>query len=350
MARTPTIRTLAASLGLSRSTVSSALRGSSQVSPATAARVLAEAEAVGYRINPLAATMMSEMRRSRGAVFRGTLAIINFEELGRPPYLVRYQEQMIIGAKARAHELGFNIEYHNVGHNAIRIRRLDQILRSRGTRGMMLLPAWRDQSLTDLDWSRYSSVYMDYHLEWPPLHCVCTDHFRAMTMALQYLWKLGYRRPGLILPHHYDGRLDRRWEGAFLAFRRDNPVDQPVPPLIEESINQTVFTDWFERHQPDVVVGHFAEAIGWMRACGAQVPDTHGFFCLNVLHAEQPCAGLDLAPRLIGAHSVELAVAQLHRNEYGPPQLRAFVTLPSSISEGPTVSPRTHTASVINAG
>lgn len=322
--------------------MSDALRGSTQVSPSTAALVRAAAEAAGYRKNPLAASLMSEIKRSRGDCFRGTLAIINFEELGRPPYLVRYQEGLIRGAKARANELGFNIDYQNVGHNAMPLRRLDQVLRSRGIRGMMLLPAWRDQSLKDVTWSEYSSVYMDYHLEWPALHCVCTDHFRAMTMALQYLQGLGYRRPGLILPHHYDGRLDHRWEGAFLAFRRDNPETLPVPPLVEEAITRPVFTRWFKRHNPDVVVGHFAEAIGWMAECGAEVPATHGFFCLNVLHAEQPVSGLDLAPRLIGAQSVELVVAQLHRNESGAPSTRAFVTLPSSVLEGPTVSRRSY--------
>lgn len=337
MPNTPTIRSLAAALGVSRSTVSEALRGSPRLRKSTVARIRAAATEAGYRRNPLAGTLMSEMRRSRGDLFRGVLATINFDVPDRPSYLVRYQKRLVEGAKARAEELGFHVEHFDVGPNSLPLRRLDQILRSRGIQGLMLLPAWHDQDLTTMDWSAYSAVYMDYHIEWPALHCVCTDHFRGMTMALQRLDALGYRRPGLVLPHHYDGRLNHRWEGAFLAFRRDHPTRKPVPPLIAASIEREGFTTWFRKHQPDVVLSHFVESVDWMQECGASVPDTHGFFCLNLLHAEQPCAGLDLAPQLIGSHSVELVVAQMHRNELGAPPSRAFVTLPSTWTDGPTV-------------
>ena len=70
----PTLRTLARDLGLSRTTVSDALRGSARVDPRTAERVRRAAEAAGYRRNPLAGALMSELRRSRGGEFRGVLA------------------------------------------------------------------------------------------------------------------------------------------------------------------------------------------------------------------------------------------------------------------------------------
>ena len=76
----PTLRSLAKILGLSRTTVSDALRGSPRVDPNTALRVKKAAREAGYRRNPLAGALMSELRRSRGTAFRGVLAAV---ELGK---------------------------------------------------------------------------------------------------------------------------------------------------------------------------------------------------------------------------------------------------------------------------
>jgi hypothetical protein len=101
---------LARTLGLSRTTVSDALRNSSRVDPATAARVKHAAREAGYRRNPLAGALMSELRRSRGTTFRGVLAAVDFLEPHRPSYAARYHRELVAGAEARAAELGFKVE------------------------------------------------------------------------------------------------------------------------------------------------------------------------------------------------------------------------------------------------
>src|SRR3954467_6628066 len=58
----------------------------------------------------------------------------------------------------------------------------------------------------------------------------------------------------------------------------------------------------------------------WMKECGARIPETHGFCCLNVTSNTQVCAGLDLQPMLLGARGVELLIAALHRNDCGVPE------------------------------
>ncbi|MES1168893.1 MAG: LacI family DNA-binding transcriptional regulator, partial [Oleiharenicola lentus] len=66
----PTLRTLAKSLGLSRTTISDALRGSPRVKADTVRRVREAAKAAGYEHNPLTGAVMSQLRRSRGQQFR----------------------------------------------------------------------------------------------------------------------------------------------------------------------------------------------------------------------------------------------------------------------------------------
>ena len=107
----PSIREIARSLGLSHTTVSEALRDSPRVNPATRKRVQKAAKSVGYRPNPLAGALMSEMRRARSGTFRGVLAILDLDgPENRPASSNRYHRELARGAAARAAELGFKAE------------------------------------------------------------------------------------------------------------------------------------------------------------------------------------------------------------------------------------------------
>ena len=281
---------------------------------------------------------MSEMRRSRSGTFRGVIAVIDLDgPSARPANAERYHREITRGASARATELGFKIEPIVVGHNDISITRLDSILQSRGIHGVLLQPANESPDLTQLDWSRYAGVYSDYIIEHPALHSVCSDHYRAMMLTLERLQSLGYKRPGLILPRHLDERLLYRWEAAFQIYHRHHPSFSSLPALVVPEITKAEFTAWFREAKPDVVLCHRAEAIEWMEACGASVPSTHGFCCLNVMMNVVPCAGLDLQPWLLGVRGVELLIAQIHRNEYGVPDIPSTTTIPAAWVDGPTL-------------
>jgi LacI family transcriptional regulator len=334
----PSLRELARSLGLSHTTVSEALRDSPRVKASTRERVLKAAREIGYRHNPLAGALMSEMRRSRSGTFRGVIAVIDLDGPDqRPVNAARYHRELTRGAGERAIELGFKIEPFVVGHNDISITRLDAILQSRGIHGVFLLPANESPDLTQLNWKRYAGVYADYIIEHPGLHSVCSDHFRSMMMTLARLHVLGYRRPGLVLNRHHDERLLYRWEAAFLAYHNHHDAFSWLPPLLLPEINRAEFTAWFDKAKPDVVLCHRAEAIEWMESCGASVPRTHGFCCLNIMVNVVPCAGLDLQPWLLGVRGVELLIAQIHRNEYGVPELPSTTTIPAAWVDGPTL-------------
>ena len=293
----PSLRDLARSLGLSHTTVSEALRESPRVKVSTRERVLKAAREVGYRHNPLAGALMSEMRRSRSGTFRGVIAVLDLDGPERRPInAARYHRELTHGAGERAVELGFKIEPFVVGHNDLSLPRLDAILLSRGIHGVFLLPVDASPELTQLDWSRYAGIYADYIIEHPSLHSICSDHYRSMMTALQRLRALGYRRPGLVLMRHHDERLLYRWEAAFETYQHHHEGLEWLPPLLVSEITRETFTPWFQSAKPDVVLCHRAEVIEWMQAAGARVPATHGFCCLNVIMNVIPCAGLDLQP------------------------------------------------------
>lgn len=333
----PTLRTLARSLGLSRTTVSDALRGSPRVNAETVARVRAAAKAAGYERNPLTGAVMSLLRRSRGQQFRGVLAAVEMVEAHRPDHAVRYNESLVAGVSERANELGFKVERFEIGVQGMRLNRLDTILHTRGIQGLVILPASGFPDLSELSWGRYTAVYADYFIDSPPLHCVCSDHYRSMIGLLHELHTRGYRRPGLLMDIHLDERLQFRWEGAFLALQKYLPKTTDVPPLRLKSVTRSDFEAWFKKYDPDVVLGHFPQAMSWMKGCGAKIPATHAFVCLNTLRTEEDCAGLDLQTGQLGARAAELVIGQLLHNEFGIPEQPSLTTIPAKLVEGPTL-------------
>lgn len=335
---TPSLRQLAHELGLSHTTVSEALRGSSRVKDVTRDKVLKAAEAMGYRRNPLAGALMSEMRRSRAGTFRGVLAVLDLDgPEGRPEGPARYHSELTKGATQRAAELGFKADVFSVGQGGLSLERLDTILQSRGIRGIFLLPVRETPDLTRLGWSHFSGIYADYVIERPGLHAVCPDHYRAMLTALEHLRALGYKRPGMVISAAHDARLLHRWESAYHAYQTHHDGMTRLPPLIMSEPNQADFTRWFNTVKCDVVLAHSPQMLKWMEAAGARVPETHGFCFLNVLNSEKPCAGLDLQPRLLGMRGAELLISQVLCNEVGAPEVPMTTVLPASWVDGPTV-------------
>ncbi|MEZ5275333.1 MAG: LacI family DNA-binding transcriptional regulator [Opitutaceae bacterium] len=335
---TPSLRQIAKKLGISHTTVSEALRDSPRVKPATRQRILAEAEAIGYHRNPLAGAMMSEMRRARMSTFRGMLAIVDLDgPEGRPESSERYHRELATGARERAEELGFKADLFDLRRGEISLSRLDTILRSRGIRGLLLLPVRELPDLKGIDLSHFAAVYTDYVMKEPALHAVCADHYLAMMNLIPRLRSLGYRRLGLVMDGKHDERLLYRWEAAFRVCEEHHSGSVSVPPLISEGIDPTSFTRWFKEEKPDVVICHSASVIPWMERCGASVPETHGFCALNLNVNLVPCAGLDFHPRLIGSRAIELLTAQLFHNEYGPPRIPSITMIPPEWVDGPTV-------------
>jgi len=333
----PTLRSLARSLKLSHTTVADALRGTGRVDPATVERVREAAREAGYQRNPLASTLMSELRRARTGTFQGALAAVNLHEPERKWAGDLFHRELLSGAAGRAAALGFKMEEFIVGRGDLTIPRLNTILRSRGIQGILLMPVRGVPDWSQLDWNHYTGVYTDFSIERPALDCVCFDHYRSTIAVLGRLAALGYRRPGLYLQRRQDERIQHRFSAAFYGFQKNLAGSGTLPPLIAPEFCREEFVSWFKHYQPDVVVSHCTEAIDWMESCGARLPETHGFVSLNLLYKTRPSAGLDQQPGKIGEHAAELLIAHLHCNQYGLPAWPTTMTIPGRWVDGPTL-------------
>jgi LacI family transcriptional regulator len=334
---TPSLQLLARRLGLSRTTVSDALRGKGRVSARTIERVRQSAAELGYQTNPLVSTVLASIKR--GAGYRGALAMIELYESYHWPH-GPFPRELVAGAKARAAEMGFSIEEFVVGREVLPLRRLDGILRSRGIHGIIVLPAWRQPDLLEIDWSRYAGIYTDEVTAAPELHSVCPDHYTSMLSLLNLLAQRGYRRPGLVLEKGRDQRIRYRQRAAFTAWQTAQPDREVVPLLITEEYPdyRNDFAGWFRAHRPDVVLSHCVETPEWLTRVSRR-GEQPGFVLLNVLDRVAPCAALDLQPRLVGARAAELVVGQIMRGEFGIPEWPSRSTVQARWVEGPSVRP-----------
>lgn len=334
----PSLRDLARSLGLSHTTVSEALRNCPRVHPKTRERVRKAAAEAGYQYNPLAGALMSEMRRSRGGAFRGVVAVLDVDGPSRRTEAGNlFHRAMAQGAARRAAELGFKAELFALDREKMSLKRLDTVLQSRGIPGVFVLPITDEPDLAEFDWSRYAAIYTDYMIRRPSLHTICSNHYRSMLLVLDRLAERDYRRPGLVLRKLHDERLLYRWQSSFQAYQQNSRAFEQCAPLIVPNLEKEVFLRWFKKEKPDVVLCHDPVVLGWMKAAKARVPATHGFCCLNTSTTTVPCAGLDLQPALLGSRGIELLLAQVHRNEQGPPNIPSTTTIVAAWADGPTL-------------
>ena len=336
----PSIRSLAAQLGLSGATVSLALRDSPRVIPATRQRVREAARRAGYRPNPIVRSVMAALRRSSQDCYQGLLAALNYS-VDPGPRMNTFHREVWRGAERRARELGYRIDLCWFGPNNLSLPRLNSVLAARNVQGVVVMPIAETHDLSALDWSSIAGVAMDYCLSGPTLHAVLPEHHVSLFDALERLVARGYRRPGLVVDAARDARLKHKWSAGYHSFFRVPRPATRLPELLEQPIDQRAFLRWFDRHRPDVIIAHLqAEILGWLQQRGRRVPQDVGFLQLNWTERSGPCAALDLQPGRLGAAAIESVVAQLQRQEQGIPALPKTIMLGAQWIDGPTLRKR----------
>lgn len=334
------IRTLARDLGLSIATISEALRETSNVKPATRARVLQAAEAAGYRRNPLIGATFSALRTGRHQGFSGTLALVDTASQSTN-HLIPFHRAVAQGAAKRAEALGFRTEVFWVGKRApsLSVTRLNSVLHARGIQGVIFLPFDQRQDFSDFDLSKLAAVSMDHRLINPELHTIQPDHYLSMRRCLDELTARGYKRVGLCLPLPKDERVDYKWSSGFISWFRLGGTLPTMPLLMPPKLEAEAFKAWYEEYRPDVIISHEESIIKWVGQCGGRVPDDVGFFRINHTERSAPCAGLDLRPEQLGATAVESVVGMLHRRENGLPACPNSISIDAHFVDGPTLRP-----------
>lgn len=349
-ARPVTLADVAAAGRVHVSTVSRALRNDPRLTHATRQRLKALAHTLQYRPNPFVTAFNAQVRNYRHAPQNAAIAVLNTTsgDQGQQAWNVRYQR----GIESRAADLGFAIDILRLEScDGGQIERLSEVVRTRGLRGLLVLPVHGQTSLASFDFGHLAAATIDVSLRHPALHRASPDYFHGMQRALDALRARRRRRIGFCTFSGEVRRIGAHWMGAFLGWQSESPDDERVVPHVSRfderetgdgeskrwASHRAAFANWIAAEKPDAIVSNDLFFLDWLRELGHSVPDSVAYASLSIEPGDPCLAGIDQMAERVGAAAVDLVVEQINRNEYGLPLYPKTVLVPGVWVDGGTV-------------
>ncbi len=330
--------------GVSKNTVSLALRGSPRISAATRERIEEVARNIGYRPNPTVANLMAELRQNRSPGYQATLALINAHEardaFSNHPTIPVY----VAGCRQRAEQLGYRLDEFWLHEPNLPVARWSSILKARNIRGAVIVGLMRHNRLPGRLaplWDEIPALVTGVRTREPALSFACSDQHTLALVAFEKAVALGYRRPALVLDGVIDDLVEGRFSAGFLIGQsRMTPADQRTQPFYQVAAARTdraVFSKWFEENRPDVIFTLYHEVKRWIHEMGLRVPEEVGLIQYEWRADHAGWAGMDQLNDLVGAAAVDMLISMIHHNERGVPEHPRATLIGSHWVDGATV-------------
>jgi len=320
----PTLRQLAKKAGVSATTASLALRGSSKISLRQRTHIAAIALELGYRPDAKVAELMAYMRTGRKDNLGEVIAYLR----QRPEEIESAEdaafEGYLPGALRRAEALGYRLESFTIGPQFLNNTTVQRIFSARHIRGVILAPVSCSNLQPKLDWSGLAVVRLGYTTSHPQSHRVGGNAYRNMALCLRTLRTMGYHRIGLALSSYDSVRVEHQWRAAFSDdWIRCTPSDRvPFCNLTNES-----FDRWLVQAKPQVVVAVDSAVKDRIEALHFPIPGGIAFVKVGLQPTDQGLCGIATDFERIGALAVEQLVGCIHRNEFGLPLHPQTITI-----------------------
>lgn len=327
-------------VGVSVMTVSLALRNRPGVAPATAARVRAVAEQLGYRPDPALSALVHYRQARRTKRIEAAIALLSAWGSPREWLETKVGKLAFEGARQRAEGYGYRLEPFWLGRHGEQSRRVGDILISRGIRGIVLAPLLTGWQELRIDWSRFATVTLERSPDFPPVPHVSPNHFADLMLAWKHLTALGYKRIGFAVFEWLGERGQHRWEAAHLIQQRllARAADR-IPHLVVpagKALSEPRVDAWMRRHRPDVVVSPSPEFRQALLATGWRIPQDVAYASLQIQLDNPRVSGINQHRDLMGAVCIDMLHAQLQRGEFGIPSVLAGTTIDGEWVDGET--------------
>jgi LacI family transcriptional regulator len=331
------LKEVAEAAGVSRMTVSLALRNHPTLPPATRARVQRMAEKLGYRPDPVIGSVMADIRARRSAHRQATIAYLTAHE---DPDIWRNhptQYQYYQGAVERAEAAGYHLEPFWLRAPGMTERRLSEVIRNRGINGVIVSPMPKNaQFFQDFRWDYFSAVAVGYSMETSALCRACNHQFQSMQLLVSELHRRGYQRIGFAMEEDQDNRVRHNWRGGFMS----NPLFLPswpnVPFLLHADWTRARFACWLEKEKPDVVITAGPEVGRWLKELGLQTPRDIGLANVDLSPAMQGITGINQNSPQVGTASVNLLISLMNSHERGVPAIPQILMVQGDFVQGST--------------
>ncbi len=328
--------------GVSKNTVSLALRNDPQISESTRLRIQKIAEEMGYQRNPVVAHLMAQLRSDVAPGPKASLALINAHQdenaFKTHPTIPTY----VRGCQQRARHLGYGLNTFWLHDPELNGERLNRILKARGIRGAVVVGLMKSNRLPERfaeTWKTYPCVVTGVRTRKPALSFACTDHHIVALRAVEKALELGYRRPGLVLDTTIDQLVEGRFTAGYRIGQNTLPAQQRLQPFYEvdaAKADPALFRKWLEEEKPDVIFTLYNIVRTWLSDAGYKVPDDIGLIQLEHRQDRPEWAGVDQHNELAGEAAIDMLIGMIHSGETGvPPFPRA------TLIDGTWISGRT---------
>jgi LacI family transcriptional regulator len=214
---------LAKACGVSKNTVSQALRNSPQISEGMRRTIAETAKRMGYQKNAVVAELMIRLHAGGSRRFQCTLALINANRdkmaFKRHPTIPLYVQ----GCRERATELGYKLDEFWIHEPDLSGERLCQIFRGRGIPGGILVGLMDENRLPESFQPvarEFPVVVTGVRTREPRLSFACVDHHMVALRAFEKVVELGYKRPGLVLDAKIDALVEHRFSAGYEVGQR----------------------------------------------------------------------------------------------------------------------------------
>lgn len=307
----PVMADIAKMVGVSKNTVSLALRNSPLISSKTKRKIFAAARRLGYQKNDTFSKFMSEIKMSGLRRYRETIALINANE--NPDAFLTHPTipTYVAGIRRAVEREGFAINEFWMFDPDLDARSFERILRTRGIRGGIITGLMDNNRLPkkfDGIWRDFEFVITGVRTYEPTLNFAVADHFliayKATLQALQH----GYNRPALVLDRKIDELIEGRFTGGFLRAQLSMPSCDKIEPFFdvkEASENRSLFIKWFKKNKPNALICLYNSVRKWVDELGIKVPEDVGLIQLERRDPESEWAGLNQRNDLVGESAVE---------------------------------------------
>ena len=335
--------TIAKAAGCSKNTVSLALRDSPQIPVSTRVKIRRIADKLGYQPNAIVSHLMAQLRSSQTARFQAKLALVNAH---RDPKAFRTHATIpayVQGCERRADRLGYSFDYFWLHDPKLKAESWMRVLRTRAIKGLILVGMMDQNQLPPHlrpVWENFPCVVTGVRTREPALSFSCVDHHDLIIQAFERALALGYQRPALVVEERIDRLVEWRFYGAMLTAQQALPAARRVPAFtqIDRARNEpALFHNWFDRHQPDVLLSLYNVVFPWLKERGLRVPRDVGVIQLEWRPSHAEITGLNQHNDTVGEAAVDMVVGQIHRNEAGIPDFPRATLIGASWVEGESV-------------
>ncbi|MEO0508424.1 MAG: LacI family DNA-binding transcriptional regulator [Verrucomicrobiota bacterium] len=333
---------IAQRLGVSPSTVSRALSGSTRISESRRKEILEMVEQLGYRPNPMVSALMKNRLKRSEDVEIGTIALItDYASEGgwQTKDVCRWEYE---GLMARAGEMGFKVEEFALSDYGDDPLKLEKVLHVRGIKGVLLGFSRNPQRKLDLPTDHFAVAGLSAYFR---KSAVDRSNFHGLfnvRLALDKMRSYGYKKIGLVVPEFNNRISGYLWSGGMLDWQRRLPISNQCAPFIPESSSSfDHFSYWLKKEAPDALLVYKLPVEEWLSQMSMKAPADIGIAYLFRTAKEMDCAaGIDGNLKQVGATALDLVITNLNTNQLGSPKTPKEVLVQGYWKDGPTIKHR----------